>query len=163
MAKTFDIGLELDECPSCGGIWFDEGEMKALLDQGDFAVRQVEKEAVPRVESNSKVSDRSCPVCHIHLDTYRYDYESTVELDICRKCGGIWVDDGELEGILAYNEACAATQDLETRKAMALAGMSESLANTKDRARRVFEASKFLMRNVWGWGSSSFKFPNDKV
>lgn len=163
MTRAFEMGIELDECSSCGGIWFDEGELKVLMDQGEAAIKQVEKEAVPRHETSTRVSDRSCPRCAIHLDTYRYDYESTVELDICRKCGGIWVDDGELDAIVAYNEACQATKDLETRKAEALGAMTESLDKTKRRARRVLETSKFLMTNVFGWGTSSFKFPKDKI
>ena len=34
--QEFDFrGLKLDRCGSCGGVWFDEGEMDHLLKQGN--------------------------------------------------------------------------------------------------------------------------------
>jgi uncharacterized protein len=34
--QEFDFrGLKLDRCGSCGGVWFDEGEMEQLLSQGN--------------------------------------------------------------------------------------------------------------------------------
>jgi uncharacterized protein len=34
--QEFDFrGLKLDRCGSCGGVWFDKGEMEHLLKQGN--------------------------------------------------------------------------------------------------------------------------------
>lgn len=163
LTKDFEIGIELDVCPACGGIWFDDGELRTLMEQGEQAVQHVEKEAVPHREQVAKTSERQCPACRIPLDTYCYNYSSTVKLDSCRKCGGIWVDNGELDAILACQASNAANADLERSKAEALGAMQESLDKTRARARTVLEVSKFLMRNVYGWGTTSFKFPNDKI
>ena len=41
--------------------------------------------------------DLRCPKCHAHLESYTFDGYA---LDRCDKCGGIWMDQGELEGVV---------------------------------------------------------------
>jgi uncharacterized protein len=47
-----------------------------------------------------------CPKCHIDLIILRF---KDVEVDLCQKCQGIWLDDGELQDLLAHDGN--ATQD----------------------------------------------------
>ena len=40
---------------------------------------------------------KACPVCRVEMiETVKYD----VEIDVCPKCGGVWLDRGELEKIV---------------------------------------------------------------
>jgi uncharacterized protein len=37
-----------------------------------------------------------CPKCHVNLIVLRFQ---EVEVDLCQKCQGIWLDDGELQSL----------------------------------------------------------------
>jgi hypothetical protein len=59
----------------------------------------------------------SCPKCPGRLETYSFQ---GYVLDRCRECGGIWMDKGELEGVIhkvsrgplgAWIDKLTATQD----------------------------------------------------
>ena len=43
------------------------------------------------------VIDLRCPKCAGHLESYTFE---GFALDRCDKCGGIWMDRGELEGVV---------------------------------------------------------------
>ncbi len=43
---------------------------------------------------------RNCPVCSVAL---KEEEVETVKLDRCPKCGGVWLDAGELEQLQAVN------------------------------------------------------------
>ncbi|MGZ9130294.1 MAG: TFIIB-type zinc ribbon-containing protein [Candidatus Binatia bacterium] len=43
------------------------------------------------------VIDLHCPKCAGHLESYTFE---GFALDRCDKCGGIWMDRGELEGVV---------------------------------------------------------------
>lgn len=98
--------VQLDDCPQCGGIWFDDGELKKLQSIGDeLSLHSLEGHAKPdkdiiTAESASKL----CPICNERLTPYRYMYSSDVMLDECDECYGVWVQDGELEKMATYLE-----------------------------------------------------------
>jgi len=96
VAQEFQ-GITIDACPKCAGIFFDEGEVNALKAKGLDAMEQLEDAIVPEV-TVEPTSDRFrlCPNCKEAMDKFRYMYHSDVVLDECGKCGGIWVQDGEL-------------------------------------------------------------------
>ena len=98
--------VQLDDCPQCGGIWFDDGELKKLkgvCDQVTFHV--LEDQAKPNRTVISRESEvKLCPNCNQRLIPYRYLYSSDVLLDECDDCYGVWVQDGELEKMANYLE-----------------------------------------------------------
>jgi Zn-finger nucleic acid-binding protein len=53
-------------------------------------------EKVERADAESR--PLSCPKCEGKLESYRF---MELILDQCQSCGGVWLDKGELEGILA--------------------------------------------------------------
>lgn len=99
--------VQLDDCPQCGGIWFDDGELKklrGLCDQLSF--HALEDKAVPDRNVVAKESAvKLCPTCEERLTPYRYMYSSDVLLDECDDCFGVWVQDGELEKMANYLES----------------------------------------------------------
>jgi Zn-finger nucleic acid-binding protein len=99
-------GLQLDVCPDCGGIFFDEGEIAALQADGPAALEQVEEAVAPAsfMYVESPVPKR-CPGCQGPMHVYRYRYSSDIRLDGCERCGGVWVQDGELAKIAAHLQA----------------------------------------------------------
>lgn len=90
-------GIVIDACPRCAGIFFDEGEVNDLKAKGLQAMEDLEAAIVPQVTIEATADKfRLCPNCQNSMDKFRYMYHSDVVLDECGKCGGIWVQDGEL-------------------------------------------------------------------
>jgi len=80
--------IELDYCLKCEGIWLDQGELEFVL---KLPTSRIDLSAV---ESFSK-SKRRCPRCRKRMVKGNFP-NSTVEVDICRRDGGIWLDKGEI-------------------------------------------------------------------
>jgi Zn-finger nucleic acid-binding protein len=48
--------------------------------------------------------DIGCPNCASSLQAEEYGYCSQILVDRCGKCGGIWLDSGELEALERFFE-----------------------------------------------------------
>lgn len=106
-------GVAVDICPACAGVWFDEGELRALMQVDPLILLSLEDRAVPDIYySPDEVLGRRCPRCSIALHAYRYLYDSPVELDGCNQCHGIWVENGELRKL---HETLQAQEQAETQ------------------------------------------------
>ena len=93
-------GLILDVCPVCGGVYFDEGEMAALQSGGPAVLAEVDHASLPADLTLADCDDpKRCPGCRAPMCAYDYRYSSDIRLDGCERCGGIWVQDGELRRI----------------------------------------------------------------
>jgi hypothetical protein len=95
--------LTVDVCRGgCGGIWFDEFELGHVDDQDEAAGESLlDIETDPLVKVDTK-SHRRCPQCpEIVMQRHFYGPKRRVEIDECGKCGGIWLDAGELAAIRA--------------------------------------------------------------
>ena len=97
--KVKGAGTELDRCPSCKGLWFDDGELGAPGPS-------------PRVPPQAKRRDLACPRCGEPL--YTCCYPGTVVLvERCKACAGTWLDDREINRVHAARasaDAAAARQ-----------------------------------------------------
>lgn len=113
------IGIE--ECQFCGGVWFDGGELNALKDQVnpdlnwmDMKVPELDPEAIPvscfdwllmdYINTPSSAHPHSCPKCAEPFLPLIYNGTS-VEVDFCHKCEGIWLDRGEFGKIILELES----------------------------------------------------------
>jgi Zn-finger nucleic acid-binding protein len=77
-------------CEYCHGLWFE----RAAIERRDDA-----RAAIPRASArlSSTVrprTARSCPACREHLAILEID---GIEIDRCRRCGGVWLDPGEYD------------------------------------------------------------------
>jgi Zn-finger nucleic acid-binding protein len=108
------LGTHIHYCPATGGIWFDDGELHGIKQRLADAFPHLEKIAIPEVQPSAPAATaRACPVDGKALRTYRYLFTSNVFLDECPQCGGIWVDDGELQSMhVALQEQEAYPKDL---------------------------------------------------
>ncbi|MEW6282168.1 MAG: zf-TFIIB domain-containing protein [Candidatus Eremiobacterota bacterium] len=84
--------LEIDCCPNCRGFWFDGEELSRLFPSADLARRVFSQEALAPVPGTG-TPPRACPRCAQPLKLTR---ALEVEVDVCRRCRGIWLDAGEL-------------------------------------------------------------------
>jgi Zn-finger nucleic acid-binding protein len=78
--------FRIDVCPTCGGVWFDQGEIGRLTND-----REIERMIVAYASGASKFA---CPGCGGAVARRPV---GDVTLDVCTSCHGVWMDRGELE------------------------------------------------------------------
>lgn len=116
MEETHVGTAYLDVCGKCGGQYFDSGEMFEA-----FGIK-ADPSYWDREETSGNLREGSfhCPRCHATMLTQDITHGSEkVEIDRCRKCGGIWLDKGEVERIMAIGEKMQPVIDAEIAKAKA--------------------------------------------
>ena len=97
--KTLSDGdTHIDVCPRCRGGWFDSRELGAVL---SVAVDSL------KPDEDAEFTNCVCPKCGIPLKKIEYP-ETQIEVDVCDRCHGIWLDRGEFKGL---NYARAQHQD----------------------------------------------------
>ena len=84
--------VEIDSCPVCGGVWLDGGELEALVGSALPPKEKPDPDLGP--------PELDCPICVDKLVRDRYGATEVV-VDRCPHGDGIWLDEGELEQILA--------------------------------------------------------------
>jgi uncharacterized protein len=118
-------GMVVDACRGgCGGIWFDNFE----LDKVDEANERL-GEALVAIEfdPNVTVEDtrRNCPKCiDVVLMKHKFSPGKAVLVDECPKCGGVWLDGGELSLV---RRKAPSPEDRRPRNASSIASSSKTL------------------------------------
>lgn len=99
--KDYSTSIEVDLCPSCKGIWFDENELS-----------QIDKIIEPTILEIRHIPDKTvqfesihCPSCNNmpRMQKAVHPRDKKVVIDHCPYCNGIWLDKGELEAIQKEN------------------------------------------------------------
>ena len=93
--------VTLDVCKGgCGGIWFDNFEIKKFDEPHEPAGQEllnIEKNPDIKVDGSRRYK---CPKCgDMLLMRHYFSVKKKVAIDECPNCAGIWLDDGELEQI----------------------------------------------------------------
>jgi uncharacterized protein len=101
--------ITMERCSRCGGRWMDPEDLKGVL----HLIRlPVDGSAVREGVDLAGVSENAlCPRCGLPLEPFNYAGDSGVILDKCQDCGGLWLDRGKLERVLAV--VSASEQDLD--------------------------------------------------
>ena len=88
--------LEIDCCPECWGLWFDADELRRFYSADDlkkeFLPSRTYKPGSHTFEITTK--PRRCPRCPVSLTRTQV---GDIFVDVCPKCTGVWLDDGELD------------------------------------------------------------------
>lgn len=96
--KPSDLGeygfVIIDTCPSCGGSWFDRGELDKLDDS-----TVVDAENLPFTSAPSDHGELPCPRCEKPLESISPEDAPSLVIDRCPEGHGYWLDQGELEQI----------------------------------------------------------------
>jgi hypothetical protein len=106
--------VEVDLCPSCGGLWLDHGEIERL-GQGNASELdrlRAQLAGTAGAESPSE-TQTACPVCPAQLKELTL---GPIRIDYCERCHGVFLDKGELD------QALAAVQGASLRDLLRLAG-----------------------------------------
>jgi Zn-finger nucleic acid-binding protein len=117
--RPLQVGaLLVDVCQGgCGGVWFDAFELQKVDQQEEGGEQLLAIERDPRVVLDP-ARKRECPRCPgIKLHRHFFSARRQVEIDECPKCGGYWLDAGELASIRA-EKSSAVLADKARRDAL---------------------------------------------
>jgi Zn-finger nucleic acid-binding protein len=129
--KTMEIvnveGLDIDRCPSCGGLFFDNFEIQKV--EKKLAIKShelLENDAKREFRNRPESPKLPCPKCEgiIMLRKSR-STRAVAAIEVCGKCGGIWAEAGVLSEIHAEENS-------EEGRARA----ANSISNEKEYQRR---------------------------
>ncbi len=89
--------IKIDVCDrGCGGIWFDDGELRKFDNGKEFDPTSLLKVSSTGHSSPTETI-RKCPRCSDSVLVKQYsDIENKVQIDQCWECSGILLDRGEL-------------------------------------------------------------------
>jgi Zn-finger nucleic acid-binding protein len=104
---TLEIdNFEIDYCEKgCKGVWFDAFEMKRTEKKPEHAenafnhIFEDTQEKETHINREKRAVPILCPVCNVKMKERPYKIKSDILIDFCYKCGGIWLDGGELKEI----------------------------------------------------------------
>jgi Zn-finger nucleic acid-binding protein len=115
--------VAVDVCDGgCGGIWFDNQELRKLDDREEAAGEALLDARRDPAVSVDHDAVWGCPRCgHAAMTRRFYSPRREVEVDECPRCGGVWLDAGELATIRAQ-----------------YAGQAERSAAHRDAAHAIF-------------------------
>ena len=86
-------GVAVDLCDTCKGLWMNKGETAKTAEmESDFPDYKYSM-------STAKSVTMKCPECQAAMVTVKYSKESSLEVEHCEKCGGIFLDAGEISKI----------------------------------------------------------------
>jgi Zn-finger nucleic acid-binding protein len=101
--------IVMERCDRCGGRWMAPDDLKAVL---DLIRLPVQGSAVRMgIDLTDVKEDAACPHCGVPMEPFNYAGDSGIILDKCRGCGGLWLDGGDLERVLAV--VAASEKDLD--------------------------------------------------
>lgn len=87
--------LELDKCFVCGGVWFDKGELDKYLTE---EITIVDSPALGGgLDRKLDEKKGKCPRCQIELKKTPAPQDKNMTVDMCEKCGGLWLDSTEID------------------------------------------------------------------
>lgn len=105
MKKAMFYNQQVDYCPTCLGVWFSEDELRRAKDTKDPSLQWLDVDlwGEPTKFQVGK-SEKVCPQDFVPLYQVGYD-RSSIKVDICNVCRGVWLDRGEFKKIVAYLRA----------------------------------------------------------
>ncbi len=118
--EAIDLGLGtpffLDRCTKCLGLFFEEGELNAVIQSKAGQPERIDYVRLDRLLAEETPDDFTsvkygkCPTCRKLMNRRSQGVRSGVIVDECRE-HGVWLDGGELRRILKWMRAGGAEHD----------------------------------------------------
>ncbi len=91
-------GVKVDVCKNgCKGLWFDWAEL-SKLDEKNEGLSEALNEALNCTRNNDENRGQiKCPKCGLFMHAHKFRSEKEINVDECYKCGGFFLDSGELK------------------------------------------------------------------
>lgn len=103
--------LEIDRCPSCGGVWLEPGKMARAEDLARKRGKGVDPIAIAdlfrRTYANARLQGEhrpaiDCPACGEVMFEREWIPGSEVRVEVCMGCRGVWLDEGEIDDLARF-------------------------------------------------------------
>lgn len=142
---TFDV------CQNgCGGIWFDLMELRKVDEKHETLgepLLNIEKDPHVHVDHDQR---RNCPVCRdVVMMRHFASVKREIELDECPRCGGFWLDAGELGQLRDQFDTDQARSDaakklFDSTTEQAFAATHKESKESADRAKNFAKMFRFI-------------------
>ena len=125
LEKAIFNKIEVDYCPVCLGMFFNENELRLAKDEKDQDLQWLDID-LWQDKTKLKISKANllCPECQVLLYEVGYG-DSKIKVDICTVCKGVWLDRGEFKNIIDYLKDKAQYEILENYFSVFLKEVSE--------------------------------------
>jgi len=159
--SKYGANVLLDQCPQCGGLWFDGDELylaKSTTDE-NYAALNVDSLVKPVAITSAVMK---CPRDNTALNNFTDPYfPAAIKIETCPQCSGFWFNRGEfkefqeyrLQSQVAKNPPIEKPQDEAFKKQIEALLASEGAGNTFDSLGRF---GSYLMTPVGQGGISRF-------
>lgn len=108
---TLELGdkFAIERCERCYGLFFDPGEVQAVLEASVAPVFEINYRQILNVSEERGSKDRpvryiKCPDCGKMMNRVAFGFRSGVVVDQC-KAHGVWLDNGELIQLMEWKRA----------------------------------------------------------
>lgn len=157
--------ITLDVCDGgCGGIWFDNFELRKVDEPDEYdaeALLDIEIDENIKVDHQAK---RHCPVCEEQIMLrHFFSVKRAVTVDECPRCGGVWLDCGELGQIRRQfsseeDRTTAAGEYFQDVFGVELAEMRAESAEKSKKAKKIAHIFRFICPSYYipgkqDWGA----------
>ncbi len=111
--QTINLKIEgrflIEKCGNCFGLFFDPGELEALLDKTVANVFDINYSRIGNLRNQPRHDEYpvryiKCPVCGKLMNRINFASQSGVIVDRC-KDHGVWLDGGELKHLMEWVKA----------------------------------------------------------
>jgi len=122
--RTIDLKIDgkflIERCDECLGLFFDPGELEAVLEATVTNVFAVNETRLDNINKAMRANDYGvtyikCPVCTKIMNRVNFGTKSGVIVDRCRE-HGVWLDGGELRHLFEWMKAGGKLLDQERRE-----------------------------------------------
>ncbi len=87
---------EVDKCPECEGIYFDQGELDKLIKAGDDSADSLE---YTELSNKMDMMLGTCHRCEQEMEPYLGP--GNLRIDKCMKCNAVFLDQGEFAELVS--------------------------------------------------------------
>ena len=94
--------LPVFQCPVCEGYLVTESRLEAIRRRGEYDTEELERQAASHVEVE-RDGRLPCAQCFSLMD--REEVRGAVVMDVCRGCGVVWLDTGEIAVVQLLHES----------------------------------------------------------
>ena len=112
--RTIDLKIDgrflIERCDECLGLFFDPGELEALLEATVSNVFVIDRSRLDNINTASMrpndygVAYIKCPICSKCMNRVNFGTKSGVIVDRC-SAHGVWLDGGELRHLFEWMKA----------------------------------------------------------
>lgn len=114
--ETVAIGhVRVERCPRCAGTWYDKDELRVLKDKESHGAYSWIDFDLWKDMGKFRAREQqrySCPRDDLPMTTVHYG-ESSIAVDICPRCKGMWLDKEQYGEIVGYLESIVDSSSTE--------------------------------------------------